>query len=98
MAVWGGCECVYVCLGGGVLRGLEGDAARLEGSSVGVMGDTGGRTGDADLEFEVDDTEWPCCDRGEVSTVRPGMVLFMKKERLKRSPCSIHDDLREYTR
>lgn len=46
--------------------------------SVGVMGETGGRTGEA--EREVACGEWPLevcgCDGGDLSTVRPGMVRF----------------------
>jgi hypothetical protein len=45
---------------------------------VGVMGEYGGRTGEADREFVCEDEFglWPRWDRGEVSTVRPGMVLL----------------------
>jgi hypothetical protein len=77
MAVWGDCECVYVCLGGSAFRELDGEVARWAAPSVGVMGETGGRTGDADCEFEGEFGEWPCWDRGEVSTVRPGIVLLV---------------------
>ena len=49
--------------------------ATRAGPRVGVMGEYGGWTGgDADLEFEGE--LWPCCDLGEVSTVKPGMVLL----------------------
>ena len=47
--------------------------------SVGVIGETGGRTGDADREFEEEVAEWPCCDPGEVSTVRPGIMVLLKE-------------------
>ena len=48
------------------------------GASVGVMGEYGGRTGEADLELvrEGEFGLWPRWDRGEVSTVKPGMVLL----------------------
>lgn len=52
MAVCGACECVYVCLEGGACRELDGDVARWIGPNVGVMGETGGRKGDADRECE----------------------------------------------
>lgn len=68
---------MYVCLGGSAFRELDGEVARRAGPSVGVMGETGGRTGDADRECEVEFGEWPCWDRGEVSTVRPGIVVLV---------------------
>lgn len=51
--------------------------ARRAGPSVGVMGEYGGRTGEADREFvrEGELGVWPRWDGGEVSTVRPGMVF-----------------------
>ena len=45
--------------------------------NVGVIGETGGRTGDADRDFEVDVGECPSGREvlvGDVSTVRDGMV------------------------
>lgn len=68
---------MYVCLGGSAFRELDGEVARWVGPSVGVMGETGGRTGDAERERESEREfgELPCWERGEVSTVRPGIVL-----------------------
>jgi len=59
---------VYVCL-----PTWTGRAAL----NVGVIGETGGRTGDADRDFEVDVGECPSGREvlvGDVSTVRDGMV------------------------
>lgn len=67
-AIWGGCEWVYVCL-----PFWTGRAAL----KVGVMGETGGRTGDADRDLEVDVGECPSGRVilvGDVLTVRDGMV------------------------
>lgn len=59
--------------------------ARRAGRNVGVMGETGGRTGEADgdLPGEFDEERCICVgcwDCGEVSTVRPGMVVLLLLE------------------
>jgi hypothetical protein len=74
---------VYVCLGGALFavfpgEGLE-DVASRAWLSVGVMGETGGRTGEAERELERGEWARELCDWdcGDVSTVRPGIVGFL---------------------
>lgn len=77
-AIWGGCEWVYVCL-----PFWTGRAAL----NVGVMGETGGRTGDADRDFDFDVDVGECPSGREVlvgddvSTVRDGMACPERMER-----------------
>ena len=79
---------MYVCLGWRAFRELFEEVATRAGPKVGVMGENGGRTGEADRECEGEFGDWPRWDRGEVSTVRPGMVLLVggcMEKRLKGS-------------
>lgn len=78
-----GC-CMKVAVGGGTMRG--GASVRATGASwaavtVGVMGDTGGRFGDADSErfperSEVVEASLDEAGRGVVSTRRAGMAAL----------------------
>lgn len=80
MATEGGC-CLNVATGGGAGRGgsVRSTAASWATEALGVMGDTGGRFGDADSDrlrerSEVDEASLEEAGRGFVSTRSAGMA------------------------
>lgn len=78
MYVWRGGKVFWVW-GEGFWEGLV-EVARRAWPRVGVIGEYGGRTGEAEREWDWD---WECevefgdvvCE-GEVSTVRPGILML----------------------